>query len=378
MFDIVYANLSDDLSGYRTLLERYPHAILLDKYTSLANAMKQIRNLCYTDMVWLVSDSWQTPTGDILSWRPWNQDKLVPYYWTFDNSAVPQHKSITQGTVSSLQAGSYLLPLKYTALESDTDIAMITGDNPGTLPFDIFFVSYSEPNADENWQRLVTRFPYAKRVHGIKGIDNAHRHCASLSVSGMFWTVDADTIIHDTFAFDSIPDMAERGYLYIWHSLNPVNGLDYGWGSIKLWPTRAVLEFDGNWLDFTTTIGNIRMMPTVVATSTFNTDEWSAWRSGFREAVKLCVNVSNGDHADSLQRLLVWLTVANPVEYAVDTRNGAIDGLNFFMTATDLRDLLVINDFDKLQLLFNGRKTYAESHCTAEQLLNLLKDRALA
>ena len=36
--------------------------------------------------------------------------------------------------------------------------------------FDIIFMSYQEPNADENWQRLVDKFPWARRVHGVKGL----------------------------------------------------------------------------------------------------------------------------------------------------------------------------------------------------------------
>ena len=39
--------------------------------------------------------------------------------------------------------------------------------------YDIIFISYNEPHADNNWNNLKTRFPYAKRVNGIKGIHQA-------------------------------------------------------------------------------------------------------------------------------------------------------------------------------------------------------------
>ena len=40
--------------------------------------------------------------------------------------------------------------------------------------YDIVFISYQEPNADENYNKLLKRFPLAKRVHGVKGIHQAH------------------------------------------------------------------------------------------------------------------------------------------------------------------------------------------------------------
>ena len=45
--------------------------------------------------------------------------------------------------------------------------------------FDVVFISYQEPNAEENWQALKQRVPVAKRVHGVKGIHNAHVKAAT-------------------------------------------------------------------------------------------------------------------------------------------------------------------------------------------------------
>ena len=39
--------------------------------------------------------------------------------------------------------------------------------------FDKVFISYQEPNADENYENLLKRFPDIKRVHGVKGIHEA-------------------------------------------------------------------------------------------------------------------------------------------------------------------------------------------------------------
>jgi hypothetical protein len=258
-----------------------------------------------------------------------------------------------------------------------TNVSVITGASPSVQPFDIFFVSYNEPNADDNWERLRSKFPNAKRVHGIKGIHNAHRRCAELSYTSMFWTIDGDTVVDDDFAFDRFIPVYDMEYLHLWYSRNPVNGLAYGYGAVKLWPTQAVLEFDKNWLDFTTSVGNIKIVDEVVATSAFNTDAESAWRSGFREAVKLCVNVANNDDDESLQRLLAWLTVTLPVDYAVDTHSGAIDGVEFYLSSMKIADLKIINDFDKLQTLFDNRLSRTDYDSNANQLLTSLKAHTL-
>ena len=40
--------------------------------------------------------------------------------------------------------------------------------------YDIVFISYGEPNADNNWLILKDQFPMAKRVKDVEGIHQAH------------------------------------------------------------------------------------------------------------------------------------------------------------------------------------------------------------
>ena len=68
--------------------------------------------------------------------------------------------------------------------------------------YDIVFISYKELNADENWEVLKSRFPTAKRIHGVKGIHQAHIAAAKKCFTKMFWIVDADAIIMDDFDFN--------------------------------------------------------------------------------------------------------------------------------------------------------------------------------
>ena len=60
---------------------------------------------------------------------------------------------------------------------------------------DIIFLSYNEPNAEKNYADLLAKVPWAKRVHGVKGSDAAHKACAALSETEYFTTVDGDNII---------------------------------------------------------------------------------------------------------------------------------------------------------------------------------------
>ena len=70
---------------------------------------------------------------------------------------------------------------------------------------DVFFLSYNEPFADEHFELLKIKAPHAKRVHGIKGIFNAHKECAKQSMTTHFYVVDADAIIESDFNFDYTP-----------------------------------------------------------------------------------------------------------------------------------------------------------------------------
>jgi hypothetical protein len=64
---------------------------------------------------------------------------------------------------------------------------------------DIIFISYDEPNAELNYADLLNKAPWAKRVHGVKGSDAAHKAAAHLSETDWFITVDGDNQIYKKF-----------------------------------------------------------------------------------------------------------------------------------------------------------------------------------
>ena len=48
--------------------------------------------------------------------------------------------------------------------------------------FDIIYISYDEPNADVHYADLCNKVPWAKRIHGVKGSDHAHKAAAEATV----------------------------------------------------------------------------------------------------------------------------------------------------------------------------------------------------
>jgi hypothetical protein len=106
------------------------------------------------------------------------------------------------------------------------------------MKYDIIFISYNEPNADKNFANLKLRFPTAQRVSGVKGIHQAHIAAAKKAFTKMFWVVDGDAEIVDDFNFDYEVSKYDLECVHVWRSKNPVNGLEYGYGGVKLLPKK--------------------------------------------------------------------------------------------------------------------------------------------
>ena len=76
--------------------------------------------------------------------------------------------------------------------------------------FDIVYISFDEPNADENYADLLEKCPWAKRSHGVFGSDAAHKAAADLAETDRFITIDADNIVRPDF-FNVEVDMDKVG-----------------------------------------------------------------------------------------------------------------------------------------------------------------------
>ena len=235
--------------------------------------------------------------------------------------------------------------------------------------FNIVFISYQEPNADANWLDLKSRFPTALRLHGVKGIHNAHKTAAvrlnnhlqaMLAVTANsnnekkfshFWVVDGDSTVAEDFNFELPNDLWDDA-VYVYRAQNPVNGLSYGYGGIKLLPVEATANMPLGNVDMSTSISkNFFAVNQIASTTNFNTDPFNAWKSAFRECVKLSSKVIDGQiDADTEQRLDTWCnTIIDDVPNAVWAIEGARDGKEYGTRNKDnIAKLTKINDFDWL------------------------------
>lgn len=231
-------------------------------------------------------------------------------------------------------------------------------------PYDIVFISYNELDADKNYNTLLERFPRAKRVHGVKGIHQAHIEAAKVASTEMFWVVDADALIVDEFNFslEQIPYYSSNAKhmltntVHVWRSRNPINGLEYGYGGVKLFPRKLTLEMDVNSADMTTSISKLFKAMTAVSNITaFNTDSFSTWRSAFRECVKLSSKIINGQVDEETQiRLDVWCKLNQQAKFGMEAYKGALAGVKYGTENKDNVDALKkINDFEWLEKEFN-------------------------
>jgi hypothetical protein len=227
------------------------------------------------------------------------------------------------------------------------------------LDLDVVFISYGEANAEENWQRVLEKAPTAKRVDGVTGILEAHKAAADLVTTDMFYVVDGDAYLSDDWSFDFQPSIFDRDCVFVWHSQNPVNSLEYGYGGVKIFPT-DLLKVTETWnIDLTTGLGKLKVISKISNTTAFNTDPFSAWRSAFRECAKLSASViPNSNSQESISRLNTWTTVGADAAYGNYAIAGAIEGEQFGCTHQMSPDILkLINDREWLFEYFNNTMT---------------------
>jgi CYTH domain-containing protein len=228
--------------------------------------------------------------------------------------------------------------------------------------YDIVFISKDEEHADANYAKLSERFPRAKRVHGVEGIHAAHIEAAKLCDTDMIWIVDADAEIIDKFAFDYyVPayDPDSRKTVHVWKSQNPINGLVYGYGAVKLLPRELTLNMDTSKPDMTTSISPLfKTINRISNITRFNTDEFSTWRSAFRECVKLSSKTINGQLDEETEfRLNAWCTRGKDKPFGTAAISGANLGKEYGEKHRDsTQDLRRINDFNWLREQFNQIK----------------------
>ena len=241
------------------------------------------------------------------------------------------------------------------------------------LDCDIVYLSYDEPNAEKNYADLLTKIPWAKRVHGIKGSDAAHKECARISETERFITVDGDNIVNEKF-FDQEIQLEEHNLensVISWNGKNVINGLTYGNGGLKCWPKSYVMNMRTHenaaadnihaQVEFCWNADYVQMNSCYSEVYN-NATPQQAWRAGFREGVKLALNQGkkpeniqefNRLHWRCLNMLYVWTMVGADVENGRWAIYGAREGL--YKTMCTDWDYVNVRDFEYLNDYWNNK-----------------------
>lgn len=217
-------------------------------------------------------------------------------------------------------------------------------------PMDIIFISYDEPNAEENWKKLKAKFPRAKRCHGVKGRTLAYHTAAKMSDTHYFFAVFPTISVDDNFDFNFQPDRLKNACHYIFHAKNPVNGLEYGHRAIILYNKFLCISTIHPNLDFTLSQPHT-VIPMLCGTSHFNTTPEISWRVAFREVIKLCEMKPT---VESKYRLKKWCELGKG-QYALLVQRGALDAVEYYKEVDgDKRSLMLSYELDWLKERFNS------------------------
>jgi hypothetical protein len=237
------------------------------------------------------------------------------------------------------------------------------------IEFDVVFLSYDEPNADLHFADLCNKVPWAKRVHGVKGSDEAHKEAARQSETDWVITVDADNIVDNKFFNLDLDINNDAIDVYSWLGRNNINGLQYGNGGLKIWrkdfilnmKTHEASESDRAQVDFCWENG-YRQFMTCYSDVHINGSEFQAWRAGFREGVKMTltdgIKVPRHEIQErvwwhNLHRLRIWSTVGSHVTHGLFAILGARQG-NYMTNCTDW-NYVDVRDFEILRNIYNDQ-----------------------
>ena len=237
--------------------------------------------------------------------------------------------------------------------------------------FDMVFISYDEPNAEENYNRLAEVAPWVKHSHGVFGSDAAHKAAADLAETDRFITIDADNIVRPEFLNVEVDMRKIRSTDVIsWAGKNTVNGLVYGNGGIKCWPKEVVYNMQTHenapegdkraQVDFCWNINYVQMN-NIYCDVMNNGSPLQAWRAGFREGVKM--GLVDGDvidpselkqkvHNKNYKRLLTWMSVGDDAENGIWAIYGARLGCHMTNITRESWDWRNVRDFDWLSNYF--------------------------
>jgi hypothetical protein len=154
----------------------------------------------------------------------------------------------------------------------------------------------------------------------------AYQAAAKMSTTPWFFAVFAKLEVSSSFDWSWQPDRLQEPKHYIFHAYNPVNGLEYGHQAIIAYNRKLVLENAAPGLDFTLDSAH-EVVPIVSGIANYHYSKWVAWRTAFRECIKLKHSLPD---VENEYRLTRWLTALNNVENSEYSIWGAEDAVEYY------------------------------------------------
>jgi len=244
---------------------------------------------------------------------------------------------------------------------------------------DCIYLSYDEPNKEEFWVKIRNMVPWAIRVDGVKGSDAAHKAAAAASTTERFILIDGDNLPDPEF-FNKTLIFATQEHeraVFRWRARNYVNGLMYGNGGLSSWTKTYVQDMHTHENTDGRTETQVEFcfdplywaMHDCYSTTYPNGSAFHAWRAGFREGVKMCLDRGRRPtvaefqarvHQRNLDHLTIWHNVGADADYGYWAMAGARQGT--YMTMLTNWDYLQVQNFDALAELWNSVKDDQPEH----------------
>ena len=195
---------------------------------------------------------------------------------------------------------------------------------------DFVYISFKEPNKEQNWADLKNKVPWAKRVDGVVGFDSAHKAAAEKAETDFFISVDGDNIIDEGFLLETLDwEKTNPKAVHRWRAKNNVNGLVYGNGGLVGWQKETCLNMkthenadkDETQIDFCWGVPH-ENLHNCYSTTVINGSEQQAFVAGYREGVKMSTEKGKPIPAEdfhkiwpnNLRILSTWCTIGADVE----------------------------------------------------------------
>jgi hypothetical protein len=238
---------------------------------------------------------------------------------------------------------------------------------------DCIYLTYDEPQKEEFWVQIKNMVPWAKRVDGVKGSDAAHKAAAQVSDTDRFILIDGDNLPNPAFFNQTLvlPNEEYKNAVFRWRARNNINGLMYGNGGLSSWTREFVNTMQTHEATDGRTETQVEFcfdplywpMYDCYSTTYPNGSAFQAWRAGFREGVKMCLDrgrkpttaeFADQVHQRNLDHLTIWHNVGTDVEYGEWAIAGARQGT--YMTMLTNWDHQQVQDFDALAELWESVK----------------------